>query len=103
MQRHDLAVSRQTPKADEHADQDANRKRKAEARGDRAKKQQTHGPDAARVPYDEVHQAHELRDEEYKSKDSEAKDAVGHNFARNVSIEKAHNSAGHILAPGAGD
>jgi hypothetical protein len=52
---------------------------------------------------DKVHQSDELWDEEYESKDSEAEDAVGDNFACNVSIEKAHNSAEHILAPGEAD
>jgi hypothetical protein len=53
------------------------------------------------VADDEIHQAHELRDKENESEDGEAEDAVGHYFAGNISIEKAHGSAGHILASGA--
>ena len=103
VQRHDLAVGGQSPEADEHADQHAHGKRKAEHRRKRAEKQQGHGPDAARVPDDKVHQAHELRNEEYESEDGEAQDGVGNYFASNISIEKAHRSAEHILASGEAD
>jgi hypothetical protein len=55
------------------------------------------------VADDEVHQAHELRDEEDERENGEAQKGVGDDLAANVSIEQAHSSAPHILAPGAFD
>ena len=42
------------------------------------------------MTYDKVHQANELRDEEYESEDSQAQDGVGRYFAADVSVEQAH-------------
>ena len=50
--------------------------------------------EAAGVTHHQVHQADELRDEEYESEDSEAQDGVGRYFAADVSVEQAHLRAG---------
>ena len=51
----------------------------------------------------EIHQSHQLRNEKYEGKDGESEDAVGSDFAGNVSIEKAHSRATIILALGTAD
>ena len=45
----------------------------------------------------QIHQAHQLRDEEYESEDSETEDGVRADFAADIFIEKAHMRA-RILA-----
>ena len=49
-------------------------------------------PAAAGVADDQVHQAHELRDEENKGEDGESQECVRGYFAAYVSIEKTHTS-----------
>ena len=45
------------------------------------------------MPDDYVHQAHELRHEEYESEDGQSQQRVGEDFAANVSVKDAHGGA----------
>src|ERR1700735_1447381 len=51
------------------------------------------------MPYDKLHQAHKLGNEEYECKYCETQNRVGYYFAGYVSIEQAHERA-VILASG---
>ena len=93
VKRHDLAIRREPPEGNQHADQSRHRERKYENRRQGTQEEKSNTASAAGVADDQVHQPHQLRDEKYERKNGEAQQGVGEDFAKDVSVEDAHGRA----------
>jgi hypothetical protein len=90
VKRDDLAVRRQSAETDQHADENRHRNRECEDGRKGAEKNEQHCADAAGVADDNVHEANELRNEEYECEDGETEGGVRSDFATDIFVEQAH-------------
>src|SRR3981081_2684990 len=90
----DFAVGGHAAKSEQYADKHGHGDCKSEDCRKDAKKQLEDLAAGAGVAHEQLHEAHQLRDEENKGEDDESEERVTKNFADNVTVQYAHVTNG---------